>query len=59
MGAGFAVFVPREDAERTVAVARKAGVESWVAGSVEDGPRRVVIEPIDVEYSGAELGLRP
>jgi phosphoribosylformylglycinamidine cyclo-ligase len=49
MGAGFAVFVPPEDAERTVAVARKAGVESWIAGSVEAGPRRVVIEPLDVE----------
>jgi phosphoribosylformylglycinamidine cyclo-ligase len=58
MGAGFAVFVPPEDAERTVAVARKAGVESWIAGSVETGPRRVVIEPLDVEYAGDELGVR-
>jgi phosphoribosylformylglycinamidine cyclo-ligase len=58
MGAGFAVFVPPEDAERTVAVARKAGVESWIAGSVEAGPRRVVIEPLDVEYAGDELGVR-
>ena len=58
MGAGFAVFVPRDDAERAVAVARKAGVESWIAGSVEEGPRRLVIEPLDVEYSGDELGVR-
>jgi phosphoribosylformylglycinamidine cyclo-ligase len=58
MGAGFAVFVPPEDAEGTVAVARKAGVDSWIAGSVETGPRRVVIEPLDVEYAGDELGVR-
>jgi phosphoribosylformylglycinamidine cyclo-ligase len=58
MGAGFAVFVPPEDAERTVAVARKAGVDSWIAGSVEAGPRRVVIEPLDIEYAGNELGVR-
>jgi phosphoribosylformylglycinamidine cyclo-ligase len=58
MGAGFAVFVPAEDAERAVAVARKAGVESWLAGSVEAGPRRLVIEPIDLEYAGSELGVR-
>ncbi|MBV9891479.1 MAG: phosphoribosylformylglycinamidine cyclo-ligase, partial [Rhizobacter sp.] len=58
MGAGFAVFVPPEDAERTVAVARKAGVESWVAGAVEAGPRRVVIDPLDVEFAGDELGVR-
>jgi phosphoribosylformylglycinamidine cyclo-ligase len=58
MGAGFAVFVPAEDAERAVAVARKAGVESWLAGSVEAGPRRLLIEPLDVEYAGNELGVR-
>ena len=58
MGAGFAVFVPAEDAERAAAVARKAGVDAWVAGSVEAGPRRLVIEPLDLEYDGTELGVR-
>jgi phosphoribosylformylglycinamidine cyclo-ligase len=58
MGAGFAVFVPAEDAELAVAVARKAGVDAWAAGSVEAGPRRLVIEPLDVEYAGSELGVR-
>jgi phosphoribosylformylglycinamidine cyclo-ligase len=58
MGAGFAVFVPAEDADRAVAVARKAGLDAWVAGSVEAGPRRLVIEPLDVEYDGEELGVR-
>ena len=58
MGAGFAVFVAAEDAARTVAVARKAGVDAWVAGDVEAGPRRLVIEPLDVEYAGSELDVR-
>ena len=58
MGAGFAVFVPAEDADRAVAVARKGGVDAWVAGSVEAGPRRLVIEPLGVEYGGEELGVR-
>jgi phosphoribosylformylglycinamidine cyclo-ligase len=58
MGAGFAVFVPAEDGERAAAVARKAGVDAWVAGSVEAGPRRLVIEPLDLEYAGSELGVR-
>jgi phosphoribosylformylglycinamidine cyclo-ligase len=58
MGAGFAVFVPAEDAERAVAVARKTGVDAWVAGAVEAGPRRLVIEPLDLEYAGDELGVR-
>ena len=58
MGAGFALFVAAEDAERTAAAARKVGVDAWVAGSVESGPKRLVIEPLGVEYDGSELGLR-
>jgi len=58
MGAGFAVFVAAEDAERAAGVARSAGVEAWVAGVVEAGPRRLVIEPLELEYAGNELGVR-
>jgi phosphoribosylformylglycinamidine cyclo-ligase len=58
MGAGFALFVAAEDAPQTVAVAHKAGVDAWIAGSVETGPKRLLIEPLGLEYDGAELGLR-
>jgi len=58
MGAGFALFVDRADAERTAAIARKTGVDAWVAGSVEAGAKRLVIEPLGVEYTGDELGVR-
>jgi phosphoribosylformylglycinamidine cyclo-ligase len=58
MGAGFALFVAAEDAERTAAAARKAGVDAWVAGKVEAGPKRLIIEPIGVQYEGDALGLR-
>jgi phosphoribosylformylglycinamidine cyclo-ligase len=58
MGAGFALFVAAEDAERTAAAARKAGVDAWVAGKVEAGPKRLVIEPVGVQYEGDALGLR-
>jgi phosphoribosylformylglycinamidine cyclo-ligase len=58
MGAGFALFVAAEDAERTAAAARKAGVDAWVAGKVEAGAKRLVIEPLGIEYEGSELGLR-
>ncbi|MGZ5241514.1 MAG: AIR synthase-related protein [Caldimonas sp.] len=58
MGAGFALFVAAEDAERTADVARKAGLDAWVAGSVESGPKRLIIEPLGIEYDGSELGLR-
>jgi len=58
MGAGFALFVAAEDAERTVAVSHKAGLDAWVAGTVEAGAKRLIIEPLGLEYDGSELGLR-
>jgi phosphoribosylformylglycinamidine cyclo-ligase len=58
MGAGFALFVAAEDAQQTVAVARKSGIDAWVAGSVESGDKRLLIEPLGLEYAGSELGLR-
>jgi phosphoribosylformylglycinamidine cyclo-ligase len=59
MGAGFALFVAAEDAERTAAAARKTGVDAWVAGTVEAGHKKLIIEPLGIEYEGEELGLRP
>ena len=58
MGAGFALFVPAADAERTVAVAQRCGVAAWVAGQVQAGEKRLLIEPLGVEFSGDALQLR-
>ncbi|MDE2614932.1 MAG: phosphoribosylformylglycinamidine cyclo-ligase [Burkholderiales bacterium] len=58
MGAGFALFVPGHEAERCAAVARATGVAAWVAGRVEPGPKRLVIEPLDVVYEADALALR-
>ena len=58
MGAGFALYVHGDDAERTVAVARACGVPAWVAGRVEAGPKQLHIEPLGVSFSGEDLQLR-
>ena len=58
MGAGFALFVPADDAERTVAVARRAGVQAWVAGNVQAGPKQLLIDPLGLRFGGDELALR-
>ena len=58
MGAGFALFVAPADAERCVAVARAQGVEAIVAGRVEAGPKRLVIEPLGITFEGDALQLR-
>ncbi len=58
MGAGFALFVRAEDAERAAAIACGLGVDAWVAGRVEDGPKQLFIEPLGVHFSGESLALR-
>jgi hypothetical protein len=42
-----------------VQIAHDAGLEALLAGVVEEGPRRVVIEPIDVTLEGDEMVLAP
>ena len=58
MGAGFALFVKAEDAQRTVDIARAQGVGAIVAGQVEAGAKQVVIEPIGVTFTDDDLQLR-
>ncbi|HXE52431.1 MAG TPA: AIR synthase-related protein [Tepidisphaeraceae bacterium] len=60
MGAGFAVYVDPSDAERSVAVARGAGYEAWVGGTVKkQGDRKAVeIEPLGIVYDAETLQVR-
>ena len=58
MGAGFALFVPAADAQRTAEVARAQGVKAWVAGLVEAGPKELLIEPLNLRFAADDLQLR-
>ena len=58
MGAGFALFVRAADAQRCVEVARSQGVAAWVAGQIEAGPKKLVIEPLAIEFGDDALQLR-
>ena len=58
MGAGFAIFVRAEDAERTAEVARAAGVAALVAGEVVAGPKALRIEPLNIRFGNDDLQLR-
>ena len=57
MGAGFAVYCAHGSGETVVAHAGELGLEALVAGRVEKGPRRVMIEPVGVTFEGDELEL--
>ena len=58
MGAGFALFVASAEAERTVQIAQSAGLRALIAGSVDNGPKKIVIEPLQLTFSADDLHVR-
>ena len=58
MGAGFAFYVAPGGVPRALQVAAERGSPLLDAGRVEEGPRRVVIEPLGVTYAGESLSIR-
>jgi phosphoribosylformylglycinamidine cyclo-ligase len=59
MGCGFAVYCAPGLGAEVVARAGELGLAANLAGHVEPGPRRVVLEPIDVVFTGDALDLAP
>ena len=58
MGAGFAVYCRPEAAPDVVRIAAEAGLGAVIAGAVEEGPKRVVLEQVGVEFASEDLKLR-
>lgn len=58
MGAGFAVYVPMDEAVQVVEIAKGQGLKAWVAGRVEDGPKQVIIEPKGITFAEDTLEVR-
>jgi phosphoribosylformylglycinamidine cyclo-ligase len=59
MGAGFAVYCAPRGGREVARIAGKLGLNARVAGTVEAGPRRVILEPVDVVFESDELDLGP
>jgi phosphoribosylformylglycinamidine cyclo-ligase len=58
MGAGFAVYVPEKYAEKIVELAKAQNMKAWIAGTVEEGPKQVVIKPKNIIFEEKSLGVR-
>lgn len=58
MGAGFAVYLPADQADTVVAAAKKVGLKAWRAGTVEKGAKQVVIKSKNIIFSSDSLGVR-
>jgi hypothetical protein len=50
--------VEETDVEAVVGVAKNLGLRAFAAGHIEDGDKKVVIKPKDLEYSGDTLAVR-
>ncbi len=57
MGAGYALYCTAGAGGEIVEVAAGLGLRAGIAGGVEEGPREVLLEPIDVRFDGRELEL--
>jgi len=58
MGAGFALFVPADQAQRTVEIAVANGVAATLAGVVEVGDKELLVEPLGLRFAAKDLQLR-
>ena len=59
MGCGFAVYCAAGSGEEVVRIASELGLAASVAGAVEEGPRRVVLDQIGVVFESGDLDLTP
>jgi phosphoribosylformylglycinamidine cyclo-ligase len=57
MGAGLALYCEQRRSEPIAALAAELGYECMRAGRVEEGARRVILEPLGVSFDGSELEL--
>jgi phosphoribosylformylglycinamidine cyclo-ligase len=57
MGAGLAVYCAAGGAGAVVEIAAGLGFDAIVAGGVEEGPRRVLLEPVGVAFGSDRLEL--
>ena len=60
MGAGFALYVPPEQAARVLDIAQRLRFHAWLAGDVrEEGGRKAVeIAPLGIAFEGDTLQVR-
>ena len=58
MGAGFALFMPADQAARACEIAEELGIGACIAGTVEDGPKQLLIEPLNIRFGDDDLQLR-
>lgn len=58
MGAGFAIYLPKDQVKKAQEIAQKQNLKSFDAGEVTEGQKQVVIEPKNIIFKEESLNLR-
>lgn len=58
MGQDYAIFIPASDVDKAQEIISQNGFESIDGGYLEEGERKVVIKPKNIEFSSETLDLR-
>lgn len=58
MGAGFAVILPEEEANRACEIIGDSGFKAIIAGKVQTGEKQVIIKPLNITFKSDSLNLR-
>lgn len=51
MGVGFTIFAPKKEEKEIKQICQKHQIEVFKLGFVKEGPKQVVIKPLDITYS--------
>lgn len=57
MGSGYALYCRAGEGQTIVSMAKDLGFEAVLGGRVEEGPRQVILEPVDVHFDSSQLEL--
>lgn len=58
MGAGFAIYLPKDQVAKAQEIAQKNNFKTWEAGEIKQGEKQVVIEPKNIVFKAETLNLR-
>ncbi len=58
MGAGFAIFVPEKDVAQVLKLSEFHNIKAYNYGSVEEGEKKIIIEPKNIIFEKDSLQIR-
>lgn len=58
MGAGFAIFIPEKDVDQVIKFSESHKIKAYDYGIVEEGEKKVIIEPKNITFAKESLQVR-